>query len=911
MDASQRGKLLNRLADLIERDRTYLAALETLDNGKPYAISYLVDLDMVVKKLRYYAGWADKLHGKTIPVDGDFFTYTRHEPVGVCGQIIPWNFPLLMQAWKLGPALATGNVVVMKLAEQTPLTGLYVANLIQEAGFPPGVVNIIPGYGPTAGAAISSHMEVDKVAFTGSTSVGHLIQKAAADSNMKRVTLELGGKSPNIIMSDAEMDWAVEQSHSALFFNQGQCCCAGSRTFVQEDIYHEFVERSVERAKSRIVGNPFDFQTEQGPQVDETQYKKILGYIDSGKKEGAKLLCGGSPAADKGYFIQPTIFGDVQDNMKIAKEEIFGPVMQIFKFKTIEEVIQRANETKYGLAAAVFTKDIDKANYISQGLRAGTVWINCYNVFGAQAPFGGFKESGQGREGGEYGLNPYMEVKTVSTVTIPSFELISSDQVRLHMMCAAHPNIVQIIEVYANSVQFPHESSPRSRLLIVMEMMEGGELFHRISQHRHFTEKQASEVTKQASFNPPTNLPVLPWIAKTRLLKIGAIKEQNIPSRLIMGWIWNEPVDPIALALQHCHSLNIAHRDLKPENLLFKDNSLDAPVKLCDFGFAKIDQGDLMTPQFTPYYVAPQVRASFLGLSGVFSRTGSPCAMRSEASGYFPFAQQVLEAQRRHQKEKCGIIPTSPTPYTYNKSCDLWSLGVIIYVMLCGYPPFYSKHHSRTIPKDMRKKIMTGSFEFPEEEWSQISEMAKDIVRKLTTEGVLDHPWLNSTEALDNILPSAQLMMDKAMVAGIQQAHAEQLANMRIQDLKVSLKPLHSVNNPILRKRKLLGTKPKESVYIHDPENSSKDSNVALEKLRDVIAQCILPQAGKGENEDEKLNEVMQEAWKYNRECKLLRDTLQTFSWNGRGFTDKVDRLKLAEIVKQVIEEQTAAHESQ
>ncbi|KAM9178738.1 MAP kinase-activated protein kinase 5 isoform 4-T4 [Mergus octosetaceus] len=381
------------------------------------------------------------------------------------------------------------------------------------------------------------------------------------------------------------------------------------------------------------------------------------------------------------------------------------------------------------------------------------------------------------------------------------------NEVRLHMMCATHPNIVQIIEVYANSVQFPHESSPRARLLIVMEMMEGGELFHRISQHRHFTEKQASQVTKQ-----------------------------------------------IALALQHCHSLNIAHRDLKPENLLFKDNSL------------------------------------------------------------------VLEAQRRHQKEKSGIIPTSPTPYTYNKSCDLWSLGVIIYVMLCGYPPFYSKHHSRTIPKDMRKKIMTGSFEFPEEEWSQISEMAKDIVRKLlkvkpeerlTIEGVLDHPWLNSTEALDNILPSAQLMMDKAMVAGIQQAHAEQLANMRIQDLKVSLKPLHSVNNPILRKRKLLGTKPKDGVYIHDPENGSNDSNVALEKLRDVIAQCILPQAGKGENEDEKLNEVMQEAWKYNRECKLLRDTLQSFSWNGRGFTDKVDRLKLAEIVKQVIEEQTNSHDSQ
>ncbi|KAM9393590.1 MAP kinase-activated protein kinase 5 isoform 2-T2 [Pholidichthys leucotaenia] len=338
----------------------------------------------------------------------------------------------------------------------------------------------------------------------------------------------------------------------------------------------------------------------------------------------------------------------------------------------------------------------------------------------------------------------------------------------------------------------------------------------------------------------------------------------------------------ISQALEHCHYLNIAHRDLKPENLLFKDNSLDAPVKLCDFGFAKIDQGDLMTPQFTPYYVAPQ----------------------------------VLEAQRRHQKEKSGIIPTSPTPYTYNKSCDLWSLGVIIYVMLCGYPPFYSKHHSRTIPKDMRKKIMTGSFDFPEDEWSQISEMAKDIVRRLlkvkpeerlNIEGVLAHPWLNCTEALDNVLPSAQMMMDKAVVAGIQQAHAEQLANMRIQDLNVSLKPLNSVNNPILRKRKLLGPKPSDCFFIHDPENGGEDSNVALEKLRDVIAQCILPQAG--ENEDEKLNEVTYEAWRFNRDCKLLRDGLQGLSWDGHAFSDKVDRLKLAEIVKQAIEEKNL-HES-
>ncbi|XP_072271971.1 aldehyde dehydrogenase, mitochondrial [Pyxicephalus adspersus] len=418
MDASHRGLLLNRLADLIERDRAILASLETLDNGKPYAISYAVDLDLVLKCLRYYAGWADKCHGKTIPIDGDYFTYTRHEPVGVCGQIIPWNFPLLMLAWKFGPALATGNVIVMKVAEQTPLTALHVASLVQEAGFPPGVVNIITGMGPTAGAAISSHMDIDKVAFTGSTEVGRLIQQAAGKSNLKKVTLELGGKSPNIIFSDADLDWAVEQAHFALFFNQGQCCCAGSRTFVQEDIYNAFVERSVHRAKNRIVGNPFDFKTEQGPQVDEEQFKKILGYIKSGKQEGAKLLCGGNPASDRGYFIQPTVFGDVTDNMTIAREEIFGPVMQILKFKTIEDVIERANGSEYGLAAAVFTKDIDKANYVSQALRAGTVWVNCYDVFGAQAPFGGYKASGVGRELGEYGLEAYTEVKNV-TIKIP------------------------------------------------------------------------------------------------------------------------------------------------------------------------------------------------------------------------------------------------------------------------------------------------------------------------------------------------------------------------------------------------------------------------------------------------------------------------------------------------------------
>ncbi|CAF94009.1 unnamed protein product, partial [Tetraodon nigroviridis] len=418
MDASHRGLLLSRLADAIEKDSAYLAELETLDNGKPYAVAYAVDLPNVVKCLRYYAGWADKWEGKTIPIDGDFFCYTRHEPVGVCGQIIPWNFPLLMQAWKLGPALATGNTVVMKVAEQTPLTALYVANLVREVGFPEGVVNILAGMGPTAGAAIARHSDIDKVAFTGSTEVGHMIQQASGSSNLKKVTLELGGKSPNIILSDADMQDAVEQSHFALFFNQGQSLCAGSRTYVQEDVYDEFVQRSVERAKRRLVGDPFDLKTEQGPQVDLEQFNKILGYISTGKREGAKLMCGGGAAADKGYFIQPTVFGDVQDNMAIAREEIFGPVMQIMKFKSLEEVLERANDTKYGLAAAVFTKDIDKAHYISAGLRAGTVWINCYDVFGSQAPFGGYKASGIGRELGEYGLDNYTEVKTV-TIRVP------------------------------------------------------------------------------------------------------------------------------------------------------------------------------------------------------------------------------------------------------------------------------------------------------------------------------------------------------------------------------------------------------------------------------------------------------------------------------------------------------------
>ncbi|CAH0558936.1 unnamed protein product [Brassicogethes aeneus] len=412
MDASERGRLLYKLADLIERDAEYVAALETLDNGKPFNLSYPIDIAGSIKVLRYMAGWADKNHGKTIPMDGKFFCYTRHEPVGVCGQIIPWNFPLLMFAWKIAPALSMGNTVVIKPAEQTPLTALYVAQLAKEAGFPAGVLNVVPGFGD-AGAALVSNTKVDKIAFTGSTEVGLKIQQGAGMHNLKRTTLELGGKSPNIILADVDIKKAVEAAHFGLFFNQGQVCCAGSRTFIQDKIYDEFVERSVERAKRRITGDPFDPKTEQGPQVDETQMKRILGLIDQGVKEGAQLLTGGKRHGDEGYFVQPTVFSNVEDHHVIATEEIFGPVQQLMKFSDLDEIIERANNTNYGLASAVFSNDLDKVNYLVQGIRAGTVWVNTYNVLGAQIPFGGFKDSGHGREMGEYGLNQYTEVKSI------------------------------------------------------------------------------------------------------------------------------------------------------------------------------------------------------------------------------------------------------------------------------------------------------------------------------------------------------------------------------------------------------------------------------------------------------------------------------------------------------------------
>jgi aldehyde dehydrogenase (NAD+) len=413
INASERGRLLNMLADRIEKDKEELAALESLDNGKPYQIALNVDLPLTIKCYRYYAGWADKIHGKTIPIEGPFFCYTRHEPVGVVGQIIPWNFPLLMQAWKWGPALATGCTLVLKPAEQTPLTALRVAALAQEVGFPDGVLNVVPGYGPTAGAALSAHMDVDKVAFTGEYTTGQIIMEAAAKSNLKRVTLELGGKSPNVIFADADLDAAVEGSFFGLFFNQGQCCCAGSRLFVEDKVHDQFVEKIVKRAKSYKVGDPFEAGTEQGPQVSQEQCDRVMGFIEAGKKEGAKLLTGGKRVGGKGYFIEPTVFDNVTDEMKIAREEIFGPVMNILRFKDIEEVTRRGNQTFFGLAAAIWTRDITKAHRLAANLRAGTVWINCYDVFDAAAPFGGFKMSGIGRELGEYAMQNYTEVKTV------------------------------------------------------------------------------------------------------------------------------------------------------------------------------------------------------------------------------------------------------------------------------------------------------------------------------------------------------------------------------------------------------------------------------------------------------------------------------------------------------------------
>lgn len=411
MGGKERGRLMHKWADLIDQHVHKLAALETLNNGKPIFFSRNVDTPLAASHYRYFAGWADKIHGKHINVQGGFNAYTLHEPIGVVGCIIPWNFPMLMQAWKLAPALAAGNTVVLKTAEQTPLTAVLIAELALEAGFPEGVINVVSGYGNTAGQALAEHMDVDKVAFTGSTEVGRKVMAAAAGSNLKAVSLELGGKSPAIVCPDVDVDKVIEDTHFALFFNQGQCCCAASRLYVHDDIYDEFVEKAAARANSRTVGDPFG-DVEQGPQISQEQFDKVMSYIDHGKASGATLLAGGNRVGVKGYYVQPTVFA-VDDEMTIAKEEIFGPVMSIMRWSDPDEMIRRANNTQYGLAAGVWTDNIHMSNKFARGLRAGTVWINCFNNFDDALPFGGYKMSGIGRDKGEYALANYTQVKAI------------------------------------------------------------------------------------------------------------------------------------------------------------------------------------------------------------------------------------------------------------------------------------------------------------------------------------------------------------------------------------------------------------------------------------------------------------------------------------------------------------------
>lgn len=413
---SQRGRLLWKLADLIEKNAEELAQLETLNNGKPIRYSRSGDVPMTSDHFRYFAGWATKLEGDTIPVSiPNMFTYTLREPLGVVGQIIPWNFPLQMASWKLAPALACGNTVVLKPAEQTPLTALRLGELVLEAGFPEGVVNIVPGFGETAGAALASHMDVDKVAFTGSTEVGKKILQASV-GNLKRVTLELGGKSPNIIFPDADMRFAVRGAMNAIFFNQGQVCTAGSRLFVHKSVYDQVLSGLTDVASKMKLGQGIDPSTEMGPLVSQEQLERVTGYIESGKREGATTTTGGgrpNDAALSGYFVQPTVFDNVSDEMTIAREEIFGPVVAALPFEDIEEVAARANKSIYGLAAGVWTSDVKKVHRMAAALKAGVVWVNTYNMFDAAAPFGGYKQSGYGREMGHAVLDAYTQVKTV------------------------------------------------------------------------------------------------------------------------------------------------------------------------------------------------------------------------------------------------------------------------------------------------------------------------------------------------------------------------------------------------------------------------------------------------------------------------------------------------------------------
>jgi len=406
---------MRKLADLVAANAETLATIECLDNGKPYQTALTENVPEFVNVLRYYAGYADKNFGQVIDVGPAKFAYTVKEPLGVCGQIIPWNYPLDMAAWKLGPALCCGNTVVLKLAEQTPLSVLYVATLVKEAGFPPGVINVINGLGREAGAALVRHPSVDKIAFTGSTATGKEIMKMAS-ATMKNITLETGGKSPLIVFDDADLDLAAEWSHIGIMSNQGQICTATSRILVQEGVYDAFVQKfkaAVENTS--VVGDPFAETTFQGPQVTRAQYERVMGYIKAGREEGATVLMGGEPAPQngKGFFIKPTVFTDVKPDMTIYKEEIFGPCVAIASFKTQEEAIHMANDTTYGLGAALFTTNLTKAHEVAREIEAGMVWINSSNDSDYRIPFGGVKQSGIGRELGEAGMNAYCNIKSI------------------------------------------------------------------------------------------------------------------------------------------------------------------------------------------------------------------------------------------------------------------------------------------------------------------------------------------------------------------------------------------------------------------------------------------------------------------------------------------------------------------
>src|SRR3954469_12984161 len=415
MSARERGRLVSRLADRLMERADDVARLETLHNGKPIFESRQIEIPAAAECFEYYAGWADKVMGETIPVKGNHLTYTLREPVGVVAAIVPWNFPLLLAAWKVAPALACGNVVILKPASQTPLTALALGELALEAGFPPGVLNVITGPGATIGQALVEHPGIDKIAFTGDTSTGKGIMRSAAET-LKKITLELGGKSPNIVLSDADIDAAIRGATIGIFYGKGEVCAAGSRLLVDRRIKDEFIDKLAARAKKMAPGDPLDPKTRFGAISSRKQLDTVMQYIDSGRKEGARLVAGGGRAdigTGKGFFVQPTVFADVKPEMRISREEIFGPVLAAIDFGDLDEAIAAANDTPYGLAAGVWTRDIKKAHYVARKLQAGTVWVNTYNVYDTAAPFGGYKASGFGREMSAHALEHYTQVKSV------------------------------------------------------------------------------------------------------------------------------------------------------------------------------------------------------------------------------------------------------------------------------------------------------------------------------------------------------------------------------------------------------------------------------------------------------------------------------------------------------------------